>query len=77
MSDSFGVSLSFKFLRMSFFIGSWLQGTNSLFSYSLERAGGKFTVTPAGYILVNDEIDRETEDVHNFQVSGAKIIHAY
>ena len=41
-----------------------------MFSYSLERAGGKFTVTPAGYILINDEIDRETEDVHSFQVSG-------
>ncbi|XP_022789234.1 protocadherin Fat 4-like [Stylophora pistillata] len=43
-------------------------GNNAVFSYSLERAGGKFTVTPAGYILVNDEIDRETEDVHSFQV---------
>lgn len=40
-----------------------------MFSYNLERAGGKFTVTPAGYILVNDKIDRETEDVHSFQVS--------
>ena len=40
-----------------------------MFSYILERAGGKFTVTPAGYILVNDNIDRETEDVHSFQVS--------
>jgi len=40
-----------------------------VFSYNLERAGGKFTVTPAGYILVNDKIDRETEDVHSFQVS--------
>ena len=40
-----------------------------MFSYNLERVGGKFTVTPAGYILVNDKIDRETEDVHSFQVS--------
>lgn len=40
-----------------------------MFSYSLERAGGKFTVTPTGYILINDKIDRETADVHSFQVS--------
>ena len=45
-----------------------------MFSYNLERAGGKFTVTPAGYILVNDKIDRETEDVHSFQVSHMKLL---
>ena len=43
-----------------------------MFSYSLERAGGKFTVTPTGYILINDSIDRETADVHSFQVSFLK-----
>ena len=45
-----------------------------MFSYNLERAGGKFTVTPAGYILVNDKIDRETEDVHSFEVSHMKLL---
>ena len=43
-----------------------------MFSYGLERAGGKFTVTPTGYILINDTIDRETADVHSFQVSFFK-----
>ena len=41
-----------------------------MFSYDLERADGKFTVTPEGYILVSDTIDRETQDAYFFQVSG-------
>ncbi|XP_044168013.1 protocadherin-like wing polarity protein stan, partial [Acropora millepora] len=44
------------------------EGNNAVFSYSLERAAGKFTVTPEGHILVNDAIDRETQDSYSFQV---------
>ncbi|XP_068723315.1 protocadherin-1-like [Montipora capricornis] len=44
------------------------EGDNAVFSYDLERADGKFTVTPEGYILVSDTIDRETQDAYFFQV---------
>ena len=47
-----------------------------MFSYSLERAAGKFTVTPEGHILVNDMIDRETQDSYSFQVSGLLVTHS-
>ena len=60
--------------KYSSYFNIGFQGNNGVFSYNLERAGGKFTVTPAGYILVNDKIDRETEDVHSFQVSHMKLL---
>ena len=33
-------------------------------------------MTPEGHILVNDAIDRETQDSYSFQVSGLLITHS-